>query len=146
MNEVPQTVGADPRHRQSAGPRLPRVSGNEILGRPWAWSVAGRSVALAVELVHRGAKLVVVGGTARWLTGGSRQPRDLDVAVVEGEVPTLVSALAQIGVNISCAALLRCRQVGLTSAWGPIDIFVEEALPPADAISIGLCDLAVADE
>jgi hypothetical protein len=122
------------------------VSGNEILSRPWAWSVAGRTVVLAVELVHRGAKLVVVGGTARWLTGESRQPRDLDVAVIEGEVPTLVSALAQIGVHISSATLLRCRQVGLTSAWGPIDIFVEESLPPADVISIGGCDLAVAHE
>jgi hypothetical protein len=122
------------------------VSGSEILSRPWVSSVAGRSVALAVELVHRGAKLVVVGGTARWLTGASRQPRDLDVAVIEGEVPTLVRALAQIGVHISSATLLRCRQVGLTSAWGPIDIFVEETLPPADAISIGGCDLTVAHE
>jgi len=108
--------------------------------------VAGRSVALAVELVHGGAKLVVVGGTAHWLTGASRLPRDLDVAVVEGEVPTLVSALAQIGVHISSVTLLRCRQVGLSSAWGPIDIFVEEALPPADVITIGSCDLAVAHE
>jgi nickel-dependent lactate racemase len=49
-------------------------------------------------------------------------------------------------VHISSATLLRCRQVGLTSAWGPIDIFVEEAFPPADVISIGGCDLAVAYE
>ena len=122
------------------------VSGDEILSRPWLWSVAGRSVALAVELVHRGAKFVVVGGTARWLTEGSRQPRDLDVAVDEEEVPTLVSALAQVGVHISCAMLLRCRQVGLASAWGPIDVFVGEALPPAAVIRVGGCDLAVAHE
>jgi hypothetical protein len=125
------------RHRQFAGPRLLRVSGNEILSRPWAWSVAGRSVALAVELVHRGAKLVVVGGTARWLTGASRPPRDLDVAVAEEEVSTLGSALAQIGVHLSSATLLRCRQVGLTSAWGPIDIFVEGDLPPAGVVRVG---------
>ena len=92
------------------------MSGDEILSRPWGLSVAGRSVALAVELVCRGAKFVVVGGTARWLTEGSRQPRDLDVAVDDEEVPTLVSALAQVGVHISCAMLLRCRQVGLASA------------------------------
>ena len=66
--------------------------------------------------------------------------------MIEGEVPTLVTALAQIGVPISSATLLRCRQVGLTSAWGPIDIFVEETIPPADVISIGSCDLAVAHE
>lgn len=104
--------------------------------------VAGRCTALAVELVHRGAQVVVV----RWLADGSRRPHDLDVAVVEQEVPTLVSALAQIGVHISAATLLRCRQVGLTSAWGPIDIFVQEALLPAGVIKVGVCDLAVAHD
>ncbi len=108
--------------------------------------VAGRSTALAIELVHRGAQVVVVGGTGHWLADGSHRPRDLDVAVLEQEVPRLVSALAQIGVRISAATLLRCRQVGLTSAWGPIDIFVREALPPAGVIKVGGCDLAVAHD
>jgi hypothetical protein len=122
------------------------VNGEEILSGSWASLVAGRSTALAIELVHRGAQVVVVGGTARWLADGSHRPRDLDVAVLEQEVPTLVSALAQIGVRISAATLLRCRQVGLTSAWGPIDIFVREALPPAGVIKVGGCDLAVAHD
>jgi hypothetical protein len=51
-----------------------------------------------------------------------------------------------VGVQISCAMLLRCRQVGLVSAWGPIDIFVGEALPIAGVIRVGGCDLAVARE
>ena len=108
--------------------------------------MAGRSTALPIELVHRGAQVVVVGGTGHWLADGSHRPRDLDVAVLEQEVPRLVSALAQIGVRISAATLLRCRQVGLTSVWGPIDIFVREALPPAGVIKVGGCDLAVAHD
>ena len=122
------------------------MSGEEILSGSWASLVAGRSTALAIELVHRGAQVVVVGGTARWLADGSHRPRDLDVAVLEQEVPTLVSALAQIGVRVSAAALLGCRQVGLNSAWGPIDIFVQEALPRAGVIEVGGFDLAVAHD
>src|SRR5450631_1853298 len=133
-------------YHQVGSSRLSGVSGDEILSRSWAPLVAGRSTALATELVHRGAQVVVVGGTALWLAGGSQRPRDLDVAVLEQEVLTLVSALAQIGVRVSAATLLRCRQVGLTSAWGPIDIFVREVLPPAAVIKVGSCDLAVAHD
>jgi hypothetical protein len=127
-------------------PRLSWVNGEEVPSGSWASLVAGRSTDLAIELVHRGARVVVVGGTARRLVDGSHRPRDLDVAVLEQEVPTLVSALAQIGVRVSAATLLRCRQVGLTSAWGPIDIFVREALPPAGVMQVGGCALAVAHD
>jgi hypothetical protein len=108
--------------------------------------VAGRSTALAVELVHRGAQVVIVGGTARWLTDGSHRPRDLDVAITEREVPTLVNALAQIGVHICAVALLRSREVALASAWGPIDVFVRESLPTAGVVKVGGCALAVAHD
>jgi hypothetical protein len=62
------------------------VSGDEVLSGSWVSLVSGRSTALAVEFVQRGAQVLVVGGTARWLADGSRRPRDLDVAVVEQEV------------------------------------------------------------
>lgn len=58
-----------------------RVSSDQILSWSWASLVADRSTSLAVELSHRGAQVVVVGGTALWLRGGLRWPRDLDVAV-----------------------------------------------------------------
>jgi hypothetical protein len=115
-----------------------------MLNPSWAALVAGRSTALAVELAARGAQVVVVGGTARWLRAGSRWPRDLDVVVAEPQVPALVSALAQIGVHICAATLRECRQVGLTSAWGPLDVFVAESLPPSGVVQVGGCALVVA--
>ena len=118
------------------------VGSDVMLSPSWAALVAGRSTALAVELAVRGAQ--VVGGTARWLRAGSRWPRDLDVAVAEPQVPALVSALAQIGVHICAATLRECRQVGLTSAWGPMDVFVAESLPPAGVVQVGGCALVVA--
>jgi hypothetical protein len=112
----------------------------------WAGEVADRSTALAVELVKRGARLIVVGGTARWLRDGLRWPRDLDVVVPSREVPQLVTALAQIGVHISEATLLRRRDVALTSPWGPLDVFVRDRLPPAGPIHVGGCRLVVAHD
>ncbi len=121
-----------------------RVSGDQILSRSWASLVADRSTSLAVELVYRGAQVVVVGGTALWLRGGSRWPRDLDLTVTEREVPALLSALAQIGVHLRAATLYRCRDVALTSAWGPLDVFVTKTLPSSGVVKVDRCALAVA--
>ena len=91
--------------------------------------MSDRSTVLAVELVRAGARLVVVGGTARRLLGRRHRPRDLDVVVGDGDVPTLVGALSRLGVVVSAARLHRCRDVALASGWGPLDVFVREALP-----------------
>ena len=125
---------------------MSRVSGDQILSRSWASLVADRSTSLAVELVLRGAQVVVVGGTALWLRGGSRWPRDLDLTVTEPEVPALVSALAQIGVHIRAETLYRCRVVALTSAWGPLDVFVKETLPRSGVVKVDQCTLVVAHD
>lgn len=83
-----------------------------------------RPALLASELLRCGARVVVVGGTARWLLGDGTAPRDLDVAVEEADVPALVAALAAIGVAVSAASLCRARQVHLETSWGPLDVFV----------------------
>jgi len=145
---MPEEMLSQNRRRRNAigvgGSRLSGVRSDVMLSPSWAALVAGRSTALAVELAARGAQVVVVGGTARWLRAGSRWPRDLDVVVAEPQVPALVSALAQIGVHICAATLRECRQVGLTSAWGPLDVFVAESLPPAGVVQVGGCALVVA--
>jgi hypothetical protein len=112
--------------------------------------VAGRSTALAVQLAQRGARFVVVGGTAGWLRDGARDespsPRDLDVVVTGQQISTLVFALGQICVQITPATLQRCREVAVDTAWGPLDVFVAENLPAASTVCVGGCALEVADD
>ena len=71
----------------------------------------------ARELLHGGARFVVVGGAARWLLGESAAPRDLDVAVKDAMVPALVAALDGIGVTRSAVSIRRARQVHLETSW-----------------------------
>lgn len=79
---------------------------------------------LAAELLARGARMTVVGGTARRLAGDPRPPRDLDVVVAEDDVDALVHALAGLGAPVRAASLLRARDVRVLTAWGPLDVFV----------------------
>lgn len=89
-----------------------------------------RPALLAAELAWRGAEVVVVGGSARWLRAAVGDPRDLDVVVTPDSVPALVAALNDLGVPAQAASLTRCRQVRFQTGWGPLDVFVEED-PPA---------------
>lgn len=92
--------------------------------------LATRPALLASELLRGGARVVVVGGTARWLLGDGTAPRDLDVAVEDADVPALVAALAIIGIEVSVASLCRARQVHLETSWGPLDVFVGPVTSP----------------
>jgi hypothetical protein len=83
-----------------------------------------RPALLASELLRGGARVVVVGSTARWLLGDGTAPRDLDVAVEDADVPALVAALEAIGVAASAVSLCRARQVHRETSWGPLDVFV----------------------
>lgn len=89
-----------------------------------------RPALFAAELAWRGAQVVVVGGTARWLRAALGHPRDLDVVVTPDAVPALAAALNDLGVPAQAASLMRCRQVRFQTGWGPLDVFVEED-PPA---------------
>jgi hypothetical protein len=91
--------------------------------------VTTRPVRLAAQLVRGGASLVVVGSAARSLREGSGEPRDLDIVVSEAELAALVGALARIGVAGTARGFARARDVALSTAWGPLDLFVG-ALPP----------------
>jgi hypothetical protein len=100
--------------------------------------VPGRSTALARELMRLGAQFVVVGGTARWLRGDPRPPRDLDIVVTDDEVPDLVTALNHIGVDVTAQRMARCRTVSLATAFGPLDVFVAQkpASQPRDGLAV----------
>ena len=93
--------------------------------------LSGRPVDLAVALVQAGADVVVVGGTARRLTGAAHVPRDLDLAVDPSRVDSLVGALGSLGVRTTAARLLRCGCSRVLTTYGPLDVFV--APPPASA-------------
>jgi NADPH-dependent ferric siderophore reductase len=86
--------------------------------------IARRPAVLAAELARRGADVVVVGGTARWLRGAKQRPRDLDVVVDPASVPALVDALESLAVPVHLTTLLRCRDVRIDTPWGPLDVFV----------------------
>ena len=101
-----------------------------------------RPARLAAELVRGGAALVVVGSTARALLDPRVEPADLDVAVADDDLDALVGALAQVGVPASGVALRRARVVSLSTAWGPLDVFVG-AVPPCTAVEVDGVVLAV---
>lgn len=88
---------------------------------------------LAVELASLGADVVVVGSTARMLRDGGREPRDLDVVVDAVDVDPLVAALRRLGLHVPALRLLRCRDVHLSTGWGPLDVFVGA---PPDAFEV----------
>lgn len=110
--------------------------------------VADRSTRLAVELVSRGADLVVVGGTARWLHGPDRGadawPADLDVAVTDAQVDRLAAALTQLGAIASSTAVRRGAMVTVQTGWCPVDVFVVDEPPAAAGVVVDGCQLAVA--
>lgn len=106
--------------------------------------VSRRSSDLAVVLARHGARFVVVGGTALRLRGGSHRPRDLDVAVLPGDVPGLVDVLHRLSTPVEPRALVRGRPLALATGWGPLDVFIVEDLPPADPIGVDGTDVAVA--
>jgi hypothetical protein len=81
-------------------------------------------VALARELALLGADVVVVGSTARLLRGFRVDPADLDVAVRDDALPSLVHALAALGSPVDAGRLARGRCVRVSTAWGPLDVFV----------------------
>ena len=101
-----------------------------------------RPALLAAELARCGAAVVVVGGTARWLRSGAGRPRDLDVVVDPSSVPTLVRALAALGVAARAAAVLRCRDVRFATGWGPLDVFVDDR-PPSTTVLVQGVPVAV---
>ncbi|TQL59675.1 hypothetical protein [Oryzihumus leptocrescens] len=91
---------------------------------PWC-----RPALLAAELARRGAPVVVVGGSARWMRTGLGDPRDLDVVVTPESVPALVATLNDVGVPARAASLMRCRTVRYQTGWGPLDVFVAQVRP-----------------
>lgn len=69
-----------------------------------------------------------MGSTARWLTTGDGTPRDLDVAVCRDDLPALAVALAGLGVSTSVERLGRAGQSHVDTAWGPLDVFVDDGV------------------
>lgn len=57
-----------------------------------------------------------------------------------------MSALAHIGVHIRAETLYLFRDVALTSAWGPLDVFVKETLPRSGVVQVDRCALVVAHD
>lgn len=102
-----------------------------------------RSVALARELDALGASFVVVGSTALALRGRDVRPADLDVVVHTDEVEALVRAVRALGGDLTSPRLLRCRDVHVDTAWGPLDVFVT-AHPAAAVLAVGDTCLRVA--
>lgn len=87
--------------------------------------LGSRGAELAVELVAAGARITVVGSTARRLVGRCAvPPRDLDVVVAPGDVDRLADALAAVGVPAAAARLRRASVTSWATAWGPLDVFV----------------------
>lgn len=83
---------------------------------------------LARELTARGARVEVIGGTARRLRGSTHRPRDLDVVVRDEDVDALVRALTALGSPVRAASLRRARAQRVLTAWGPLDVFVRADL------------------
>lgn len=104
--------------------------------------VVSRPAFLAAELARAGAEVVVVGGTASWLRSKAGWPRDLDVVVADGEVARLVQVLRTLGVQARTSAVLDGRAVRLSTAWGPLDVFVDVP-PPAQLVGFDGIDIAV---
>ena len=92
----------------------------------------GRPATLAALLARHGARFVVVGGTARWLTTGSGSPGDLDVVVAASDLPLLASALGAVGAPVVAARLGRGSPTRVDTSWGPLDVFVAEPPPARD--------------
>lgn len=95
-----------------------------------------RPVALALELDALGAAFVVVGSTAAMLRGVDVRPADLDVVVEPVDVAAFGAAVRALGGSVSDARLLRCRDVHVDTAWGPLDVFVS-ACPSDRPVRVG---------
>lgn len=100
-------------------------------------------MALARELVRLGARVVVVGGTARLLRDGDGDPGDLDLVVADVDLPDLVAALVLLGSPATVPLLERGRCVHLATSWGPLDVFVAEP-PRCSAVTVDGVDVHVA--
>ncbi|WP_330475364.1 hypothetical protein [Terrabacter sp. C0L_2] len=92
--------------------------------------LSNRPAQLATELHRRGARFVVVGSAARWLTTGDGTPRDLDVAVCRDDLPVLATALAGLGVATTADRLGLAGQSHVDTSWGPLDVFVDDTTQP----------------
>lgn len=105
--------------------------------------IAERSAELAVRLVAEGARFVIVGSTARRLRGAGVCPGDLDVAVTPQDLPNLAQPLATLGAHLG-PRLPNAGPVTVHTPWGPLDVFVTEALPPAETVTVHGVRLEVA--
>lgn len=83
-----------------------------------------RPVRLARVLRDAGARVDVVGGTARHLAGDPREPLDLDVAVRPADLGRLARALATIGARFDPDHAARVGCVRVRTTYGPLDVFV----------------------
>lgn len=86
-------------------------------------------VQLALLLREAGVMFTIVGGTARFLLGAPRRPRDLDVVVQSGNLPALCAALALRGGRRSPLRSAHPSPQRVSTAWSKVDVFVQDAVP-----------------
>ena len=92
-----------------------------------------RPATLATLLSGHGARFVVVGSTARWLTTGTGSPGDLDIVLDASDLPLLTSALGALGVTVDAKILVHSSPTRVDTSWGPLDVFVGDP-PPAHPV------------
>lgn len=103
--------------------------------RDWE-GVSRRSTELARVLSQLGGRCVVVGGTARRLRGRRHHPRDLDVTVARADLDSLAAALSVLVPWADLRGLVQGRDASISTGWGQLDVFVVDALPPADGLTV----------
>ena len=99
---------------------------------------------LAAVLVASGARLVVVGGTARRLRGASRRPRDLDIVLAEGATSTAAVAAVLARLATAPSGPEARRSLTVDTSLGRLDVVDTvsvHALPAASDVVV--LDVAV---
>ena len=99
---------------------------------------------LAAVLVASGARLVVVGGTARRLRGASRRPRDLDIVLAEGAASTAAVAAVLARLATAPSGPEARRSLTVDTSLGRLDVVDTvsvHALPVASDVVV--LDVAV---
>ena len=99
---------------------------------------------LAAVLVASGARLVVVGGTARRLRGASRRPRDLDIVLAEGAASTAAVAAVLARLATAPSGPEARRPLTVDTSLGRLDVVDTvsvHALPVASDVVV--LDVAV---
>lgn len=106
-------------------------------------TTAGRVSLLAATLVSDGIDLVVIGGTARALSGAAHHPADLDVAVhgARDNLVRLVETLRRLGAQpatppLTPEVLMRRSPCRVVTSFGPVDVFVRASLPTDTATEV----------